>query len=65
MFKSDLKGLNDFKEIIQKTNLKKLVFLSIFLFFGVIVESVGLGILYPIFDFLLNEDSTNFLNFQF
>lgn len=65
MFKSDLRGLNDFKEIIQKTNLKKLVFLSIFLFFGVIVESVGLGILYPIFDFLLNEDSTNFLNFQF
>ena len=61
MLRSDIKGLQDFIEIIQKTNLNKLVFLSIFLFLGVIIESLGLGILYPIFDFLLNNDSTKFL----
>tara|TARA_B100000989_G_scaffold124353_1_gene92024 strand:+ start:12557 stop:14227 length:1671 start_codon:yes stop_codon:yes gene_type:complete len=65
MFRSDIKGFRDFIEIIQKTNLKKLVFLSIFLFLGVLIESFGLGILYPIFDFLLNNDSTKFLIFEF
>ena len=58
MFKTDLRGIKDFIEIIKKTNLKKIVFLSIFLFFGGVVESLGLGLLYPIFDFLLNENST-------
>lgn len=65
MFESNLKGIRDFTEIIQRTNLKKLVFLSILLFFGVIIESFGLGVLYPIFDFLLNSDSTKFLSFEF
>ena len=65
MIRSDIKGFRDFIGIIQKTNLRKLVFLSIFLFFGVLIESFGLGILYPIFDFLLNNDSTKFLIFEF
>jgi len=65
MFKTDLRGIKDFIEIIKKTNLKKIVFLSIFLFFGGVVESLGLGLLYPIFDFLLNENSTKILDFEF
>lgn len=65
MFKTDLRGIKDFIEIIKKTNLKKIVFLSIFLFFGMVVESIGLGLLYPIFDFLLNENSTKILDFEF
>tara|TARA_B100000686_G_scaffold343630_1_gene424802 strand:- start:3783 stop:5483 length:1701 start_codon:yes stop_codon:yes gene_type:complete len=65
MLKTDLKGLKDFNEIIKETNLKKLIYLSVFLFIGVLVESFGLGALYPIFNFLLNENSTVFLNVEF
>ena len=58
---SDIDGLKTFFKIVQKGNLKKLISLGFFLFIGVLIESFGLGLLYPIFKSLINQEITSFL----
>ena len=61
MIKSDINGLKEFISILQKTNLKNMFYLSFFLFIGILIESLGLGLLYPIVDILVSNDSNNML----
>ena len=61
---SDIDGLKTFFKIVQKGNLKKLISLGFFLFIGVLIESFGLGLLYPIFKSLMNQENTSFFGIE-
>ena len=61
---SDIDGLKTFFKIVQKGNLKKLISLGFFLFIGVLIESFGLGLLYPIFKSLINQENTSFFGIE-
>ena len=64
MLGSDIEGLSTFFQIVQKGNLKKLISLGFFLFIGILIESFGLGILYPIFNSILNQEKISFIGIQ-